>query len=111
MNGNQTINSHDPVDQERLRLNQERLGLEQGRLGEDQDGQKSSTPLSTAQLIIRRGLTTLAAVLILAAGTCLYFILPLPEVPRAAGANGTLQFNSTLHYTTPSSQTSLVMPV
>uniref|UniRef100_A0A8B9JA26 Multidrug and toxin extrusion protein n=1 Tax=Astyanax mexicanus TaxID=7994 RepID=A0A8B9JA26_ASTMX len=36
--------------------------------------------LSTSQLMIRRGLTTLAAVLILAVGTVVHLTVPLPEV-------------------------------
>uniref|UniRef100_A0AAR2M484 Multidrug and toxin extrusion protein n=1 Tax=Pygocentrus nattereri TaxID=42514 RepID=A0AAR2M484_PYGNA len=52
----------------------------------------SDTPLSTSQLIIRRGLTTLAAVIILAAGIAAHLILPLPEV--AYVTNSTLDWGN-----------------
>uniref|UniRef100_A0A8B9HMJ4 Multidrug and toxin extrusion protein n=1 Tax=Astyanax mexicanus TaxID=7994 RepID=A0A8B9HMJ4_ASTMX len=68
--------------------------------------EQSKVRLSTSQLIIRRGLTTLAAVLILATGTSLHLTLPLPEVSKVTEANDTLNLNSTLQYATPSLQTS-----
>uniref|UniRef100_A0A671NA95 Multidrug and toxin extrusion protein n=1 Tax=Sinocyclocheilus anshuiensis TaxID=1608454 RepID=A0A671NA95_9TELE len=55
--------------------------------------------LSTAQLILRRGLTTLAALLILAVGIAVHLTVPLPEVSYAVRANTTLDSN----FTTPSS--------
>uniref|UniRef100_A0A8C1H9R4 Multidrug and toxin extrusion protein n=2 Tax=Cyprinus carpio TaxID=7962 RepID=A0A8C1H9R4_CYPCA len=51
--------------------------------------------LSTAQLILRRGLTTLAALLILAVGIAIHLTVPLPEVSYSAGANFTLDSNFT----------------
>ncbi|XP_036418033.1 multidrug and toxin extrusion protein 1-like isoform X2 [Colossoma macropomum] len=112
-NGNdyQAVSSQDSddnrsrsVDQERLRIGQEGVRMRQGE-GE------SAAPLSLSQLIIRRGLTTLAAVLIFAVGTSIHVIVPLPEVPHALGANATLLSNTTLHYTTPSPQTSSLMSI
>uniref|UniRef100_A0A672QJ14 Multidrug and toxin extrusion protein n=1 Tax=Sinocyclocheilus grahami TaxID=75366 RepID=A0A672QJ14_SINGR len=55
--------------------------------------------LSTAQLILRRGLTTLAALLILAVGIAVHLTVPLPEVSYAVRANTTLDSN----FTTPTS--------
>uniref|UniRef100_A0AAR2M1I5 Multidrug and toxin extrusion protein n=1 Tax=Pygocentrus nattereri TaxID=42514 RepID=A0AAR2M1I5_PYGNA len=57
-----------------------------------QEEGKSAAPLSTSQLIIRRGLTTLAAVIILAAGIAAHLILPLPEV--AYVTNSTLDWGN-----------------
>uniref|UniRef100_A0A8C1MSG4 Multidrug and toxin extrusion protein n=1 Tax=Cyprinus carpio TaxID=7962 RepID=A0A8C1MSG4_CYPCA len=59
--------------------------------------EKPSVLLSTAQLILRRGLTTLAALLILAVGITVHLTVPLPEV--SVRANTTLDSN----FTTPSS--------
>ncbi|KAI4898726.1 hypothetical protein NFI96_024105, partial [Prochilodus magdalenae] len=59
--------------------------------------EKNAASLSTIQLIIRRGLTTLAAVIVLAAGTAVYLFLPLPEV--AFGTNSTLDWGN---FTSPS---------
>ncbi|XP_061538179.1 multidrug and toxin extrusion protein 1-like [Phycodurus eques] len=38
--------------------------------------------LSLSQLLLRRGLTLLAALTLLATGTCVYFLVPLPEAPQ-----------------------------
>ncbi len=56
--------------------------------------EKPAVLLSSAQLILRRGLTTLAALLILAVGVAVHLIVPL-----AVRANTTLDSN----FTTPSS--------
>uniref|UniRef100_A0A8B9J9I5 Multidrug and toxin extrusion protein n=1 Tax=Astyanax mexicanus TaxID=7994 RepID=A0A8B9J9I5_ASTMX len=80
--------------------------LDRERLRETCNREQSKVRLSTSQLIIRRGLTTLAAVLILATGTSLHLTLPLPEVSKVTEANDTLNLNSTLQYATPSLQTS-----
>ncbi|XP_026137751.1 multidrug and toxin extrusion protein 1-like isoform X1 [Carassius auratus] len=61
--------------------------------------EKPPVLLSTAHLILRRGLTTLAALLILAAGIAVHLTVPLPEVSYAVKANTTLDLN----VTTPSS--------
>ncbi|XP_066520432.1 solute carrier family 47 member 4 isoform X2 [Hoplias malabaricus] len=63
----------------------------QESMGQEED--KNEAPLSTSQLIIRRGLTTLAAVLVLASGTAAHLILPLPEV--ASATNSTLDWENT----------------
>ncbi|XP_051963195.1 multidrug and toxin extrusion protein 1-like [Xyrauchen texanus] len=57
--------------------------------------EKASVLLSTSQLILRRGLITLAAVLILAVGIAVHLIVPLPEVSYSAVVNLTLDSNST----------------
>uniref|UniRef100_A0A8C1C175 Multidrug and toxin extrusion protein n=2 Tax=Cyprinus carpio TaxID=7962 RepID=A0A8C1C175_CYPCA len=61
--------------------------------------EKPAVLLSTAQLILRRGLTTLAALLMLAVGIAVHLTVPLPEVSFAVRANTTLDSN----FTTPSS--------
>ncbi|RXN07623.1 multidrug and toxin extrusion 1-like protein [Labeo rohita] len=57
--------------------------------------EKPAVLLSTAQLILRRGLTTLGALLILAVGIAVHLTVPLPEVSYGAGANFTLDSNFT----------------
>ncbi|XP_028274917.1 multidrug and toxin extrusion protein 1-like [Parambassis ranga] len=51
---------------------------------EEQSGpaaqQLSSSRLSTSQLIVRRGLTVCAALALLAVGTTVHFLVPLPEI-------------------------------
>ncbi|XP_051535928.1 multidrug and toxin extrusion protein 1-like isoform X1 [Myxocyprinus asiaticus] len=67
----------------------------------DQDEIRNSTvvqekeKLSASQLILRRGLITFAAVLILAIGIAVHLIVPLPEIPDTVGANTTLVLNIT----------------
>lgn len=61
---------------------------------------KSSKPpvlLSLTQLALRRGLTLLVLVLILATGVALCIVFPVPEPIILSGANGTLiqDYNST----------------
>lgn len=61
---------------------------------------KSSEPpalLSLTQLVLRRGLTLVVLVLILAAGVALHVAFPVPEPTILSGANGTLiqDYNST----------------
>ncbi|XP_066534496.1 multidrug and toxin extrusion protein 1-like [Hoplias malabaricus] len=90
------------VDVERPRVDQQQETL-------NKNGSSSTAQLSTSQLIIRRGLTTVAAFLILAVGTSLHIILPLPEISYSVGANVTFHFNTTIHYITPSPHTSSVM--
>uniref|UniRef100_A0A673GUF3 Multidrug and toxin extrusion protein n=1 Tax=Sinocyclocheilus rhinocerous TaxID=307959 RepID=A0A673GUF3_9TELE len=48
--------------------------------------EKPAVLLSTAQLILRRGLTTLAALLILAVGIAVHLTVPLPNVSYGAGS-------------------------
>ncbi|XP_026853517.2 multidrug and toxin extrusion protein 1-like [Electrophorus electricus] len=91
---------------------EEELGSEaQERLRADQEDEKRTAPLSTSQLVIRRGLTTLAATLVLAVGTAVHLFLPLPEVPDASRANATLHSNTTLHYSTWSPQVNPTMVI
>ncbi|XP_073779872.1 multidrug and toxin extrusion protein 1 isoform X2 [Danio rerio] len=61
--------------------------------------EKPPVLLSTSQLVLRRGLTTLAALLILAGGITVHLIVPLPQMFYGAAANFTLNSN----FTTPSS--------
>ncbi|XP_022526190.2 multidrug and toxin extrusion protein 1 [Astyanax mexicanus] len=94
LNGHQAVIPHNPNENSDALLDRER------------PRETCKVRLSTSQLIIRRGLTTLAAVLILATGTSLHLTLPLPEVSKVTEANDTLNLNSTLQYATPSLQTS-----
>ncbi|XP_073673839.1 solute carrier family 47 member 4 [Garra rufa] len=57
--------------------------------------EKPAALLSTAQLILRRGLTTLCALLILALGIAVHLTVPLPEVSYGSGRNFTLDSNFT----------------
>ncbi|XP_017550412.1 multidrug and toxin extrusion protein 1-like isoform X1 [Pygocentrus nattereri] len=82
-NGYQIVSSRDQDEERRNPPAQESVSQEEG---------KSAAPLSTSQLIIRRGLTTLAAVIILAAGIAAHLILPLPEV--AYVTNSTLDWGN-----------------
>ncbi|KAF7666796.1 hypothetical protein LDENG_00091670 [Lucifuga dentata] len=50
--------------------------------------------LSTTQLILRRGLTAFAAVLLLAVGTSVHFLIPLPEI-LPSDANFTMHWINT----------------
>ncbi|XP_034557396.1 solute carrier family 47 member 4 [Notolabrus celidotus] len=55
---------------------------------ETQDGheaQQLKSRLSTTQLVIRRGLTVIAAVGLLVVGACVHFLVPLPETPPFEG--------------------------
>lgn len=58
-----------------------------------QEKEEPTEQLLTSQIIFRRGLTMLAALLILAAGIAVYFNVPLPEV--SISANATLNSNIT----------------
>ncbi|XP_065137107.1 multidrug and toxin extrusion protein 1-like [Paramisgurnus dabryanus] len=58
-----------------------------------EEKEERTARLSTSQIIIRRGLTTLAAVLILAVGVAVHLNVPLPEV--LCKANITLDSNLT----------------
>lgn len=109
-NGYTAVNSQDVDEekstsaaQERLRETQEggmrnenQHSTSQKKLSLTQEGRMSKeNQLSTSQLIIRRGLTALTAVLILTVGITAHFTLPLPEV--ASITNSTLALeNSTL---------------
>ncbi|XP_076832819.1 multidrug and toxin extrusion protein 1-like isoform X2 [Brachyhypopomus gauderio] len=81
----------------------------QERVKPDQKVEKHQVLLSTSQLIIRRGLTTLSVILIFAAGVAIHVLLPLPEVLDAFGVNATLHSNTTLHYSTLSPQVTPTM--
>lgn len=108
-NGYTAVNSKDmdeeqctSVAQERLKEAQEGVKKEnqhctlRKRLSVTQEGGASKqNPLSTSQLIIRRGLTALTAILMLSVGMTAHFILPVPE--GSSFTNSTLDFeNSTL---------------
>ncbi|XP_057207699.1 multidrug and toxin extrusion protein 1 [Triplophysa rosa] len=58
-----------------------------------QEKEEPTGLLPISQIILRRGLTTLAALLILAAGIAVHLNVPLPEV--SYGANATLDSNIT----------------
>uniref|UniRef100_A0A4W4DR04 Multidrug and toxin extrusion protein n=1 Tax=Electrophorus electricus TaxID=8005 RepID=A0A4W4DR04_ELEEL len=78
----------------------------QERLRADQEDEKRTAPLSTSQLVIRRGLTTLAATLVLAVGTAVHLFLPLPELDPAT--NSTLVWEN---FTSPSPLTPQTLSV
>uniref|UniRef100_A0A667XYC0 Multidrug and toxin extrusion protein n=1 Tax=Myripristis murdjan TaxID=586833 RepID=A0A667XYC0_9TELE len=64
---------------------------------------KPQAPLSVSQLVMRRGLTLLATVLILAVGVAIHFAFPPPEPSAHTRTNVTLDWanNSTPTSTTP----------
>ncbi|XP_053728228.1 multidrug and toxin extrusion protein 1-like [Synchiropus splendidus] len=69
---------------------------------------KKRDNLSLSQLIIRRGLVTLAAFAVLAAGLCVYFIVPLPE-PVGWLSNSTADLtNSTLDWSNTTTTAALL---
>uniref|UniRef100_A0A8B9HNI0 Multidrug and toxin extrusion protein n=1 Tax=Astyanax mexicanus TaxID=7994 RepID=A0A8B9HNI0_ASTMX len=76
-NGNvyQIVSSRDQTEERSPPVAQERQGVRQ-----EEEKSSAAPKLSTSQLMIRRGLTTLAAVLILAVGTVVHLTVPLPEV-------------------------------
>uniref|UniRef100_A0AAY4DUB0 Multidrug and toxin extrusion protein n=1 Tax=Denticeps clupeoides TaxID=299321 RepID=A0AAY4DUB0_9TELE len=61
----------------------------QDGLMSQQEGGEPRIRLSTSQLIIRRGLVMLAAILILFAGTAVHLLLPLPESSWVTRSNQT----------------------
>uniref|UniRef100_A0A8B9HIY1 Multidrug and toxin extrusion protein n=1 Tax=Astyanax mexicanus TaxID=7994 RepID=A0A8B9HIY1_ASTMX len=56
------------------------VAQERQEVGQEEEKSSAASMLSTSQLMVRRGLTTLAAVLILAVGTVVHLTVPLPEV-------------------------------
>nr|XP_055052613.1 solute carrier family 47 member 4 isoform X1 [Misgurnus anguillicaudatus] len=72
---------------------------------ESKEEEKPTDLLSTSQIILRRGLTTLAALLILAVGVVVHLKVPLPEVSH--WANFTLDSNLTTA-TTPIYSTNII---
>ncbi|KAL6471177.1 hypothetical protein MHYP_G00198270 [Metynnis hypsauchen] len=109
-NGNdyQAVSSRDSDDVRSRSVDQERLSISQEGARMCQDGGKSSAPLSTSQLIIRRGLITLAAVLIFAVGMSIHIIVPLPEVPHTLGANRLEECTAAAERPSPAVTVSLV---
>ncbi|XP_030632195.1 solute carrier family 47 member 4 [Chanos chanos] len=91
----QSTNGYMPVSSEEREENRGRaVTQEVSRTDQDQDGETPKGRLSVSQLIIRRGLTTLVALLILAMGTAVHLILPLPEVSNSTVANDTLEWEN-----------------
>ncbi|XP_029964791.1 multidrug and toxin extrusion protein 1-like isoform X1 [Salarias fasciatus] len=77
------------------------------REGEPAAQQPKGRRLSTTQLIVRRGLTMCAAVLLLAVGAAVHFLVPLPETPSSS--NFTLdQINTT--YTPGQTLSTVLLP-
>ncbi|KAI5098937.1 hypothetical protein C0J45_11076 [Silurus meridionalis] len=107
-NGYTAVNSEE-VDEERsTSLAQERLAeVHEGEMRNEnsistsqnkmtqEGGMSKNNYLPMSQLIIRRGLTALTALLILSGGMVVHFILPLPEVPSITNSTLDLE-NSTL---------------
>uniref|UniRef100_A0AAY4AL40 Multidrug and toxin extrusion protein n=2 Tax=Denticeps clupeoides TaxID=299321 RepID=A0AAY4AL40_9TELE len=88
---------------------QEQAHLEKGKPGLPERTEGKGALLSISQLILRRGLTLLAAVVILAAGVAVHIIFPPPETPlRPPLSNLTLDWANTtaiptaiLNFTSP----------
>ncbi|KAI5626706.1 hypothetical protein C0J50_13666, partial [Silurus asotus] len=106
-NGYTAVNSEE-VDEERsTSVAQERLAeVHEGEIRNEnsistsqnkmqEGGMSEKNYLTMSQLIIRRGLTALTALLILSGGMVVHFILPLPEVPSITNSTLDLE-NSTL---------------
>ena len=69
--------------------------------------QQKCVRLSTTQLILRRGLIVFAAVVLLAAGATVHFMVPLPET-RPSEANFTLDWINTTYTPDQTFSTALV---
>lgn len=63
--------------------------------GVSQEKEEHTVLLSTSQIILRRGLTTLAALLILAVGIAVHLNVPLPEVSYSANATSDSNITTT----------------
>ncbi|KAM6960536.1 multidrug and toxin extrusion protein 1-like [Aplochiton taeniatus] len=59
---------------------------QEGSEQQERDG-RPRVPLSTSQMILRRGLTVLAAIVALVVGTSVHLLLPLPESPATLKGN------------------------
>ncbi|XP_047676462.1 solute carrier family 47 member 4 isoform X1 [Tachysurus fulvidraco] len=86
-NGYTSVNSQDEAEERSTSVAQQRLRETQ------EEEMRKVNQLSTSQLIIRRGLTALTAVLTLSVGLMVHFILP--QVPSITNSTLDLQ-NSTL---------------
>ncbi|NP_001289183.1 solute carrier family 47 member 4 [Danio rerio] len=87
-NGYMVVSSQDQDE----RLNSTAVPEEPNVTGVEE---KPPVLLSTTQLVLRRGLTTVAALLILAVGIIIHLTVPLPQVSYGAGANYTVDSNFT----------------
>ncbi|XP_062872663.1 solute carrier family 47 member 4 [Trichomycterus rosablanca] len=85
-NGYKAVSSQDEDEERNTSTPQERL-----KMAQDEKKMSQEQKLSTCQIIIRRGLTALTAVLILCIGVTVHCIVPLPEV--ASITNNTLEEN------------------
>ncbi|XP_059187819.1 multidrug and toxin extrusion protein 1-like [Centropristis striata] len=70
--------------------------------------QLKAVHLSTSQLVLRRGLAMFAAVALLAVGTCVHFLVPLPNLPSEA--NFTLDWINTT-YTPDQTVSTVLVPI
>ncbi|XP_058490983.1 multidrug and toxin extrusion protein 1-like isoform X1 [Solea solea] len=96
----QTAGNDHPVDEEVFVRSECDNGNTETRGGhvvlQQQQQQQTGGRLSGAQLILRRGLTAFAALALLAAGTSVHFLVPLPETLASEGGdNATEWINST----------------
>lgn len=78
---------------------QEDQGLRQG------GAERPRAHLSTTQLLLRRGLTVLAAVGLLVVGVSVHLVLPLPETLQVPGGNLTVSWINTSNSTDLASST------
>lgn len=83
-------------------------GTEEGEW--DRQGEEGSprTLLSTTQLILRRGLTVLAAMVILAVGTSVHLLMPPPDAYTLSEGNLTVDWTNTSYPPEPVQSTLLI---
>ncbi|XP_058490980.1 multidrug and toxin extrusion protein 1-like isoform X1 [Solea solea] len=74
---------------------------------EDVQQQRTRGRLSAAQLVLRRGLAILTTVLFLVVGTCVHFLVPLPE-NVSSEKNDTLDWINATHSPDPILSTQLI---
>ncbi|XP_057695505.1 multidrug and toxin extrusion protein 1-like isoform X2 [Corythoichthys intestinalis] len=60
--------------------------------------QVNADQLPVSQLLLRRGLTLLAAIALLAIGTCVYLLVPLPEAPPSKSNLTAIEWGNSTHY-------------
>ncbi|XP_031429074.1 multidrug and toxin extrusion protein 1-like isoform X2 [Clupea harengus] len=81
---------------------------QEGLRAQSSEGQQPAALLSSSQLLLRRGFTALATLLILAVGVTVHLLLPLPESSWASRTNVTIEAGNWTT-ATPLEQTTLAM--
>ena len=81
---------------------------QEGLRAQSSEGQQPAALLSSSQLLLRRGLTALTTLLILAVGVTVHLLLPLPESSWASRTNVTIEAGNWTT-ATPLEQTTLAM--